>query len=55
MDGFINDGGADAPALEEELAIVGAWPRLQVLVLSGGRGRDGWSSRNWSLVSVASG
>jgi len=41
VDGLINDRGADAATLKEELARVGAGPRLQVLVLYGSRGRHG--------------
>src|SRR5208337_3219888 len=46
VDGLINDRGADAATLEEELAIVGAGPRLQVLVPCGGRCRHVWSSND---------
>ena len=46
VNGLINDRGADAATLKEKLAIVGAGPRLQVLVPCGGRCRRGWSSND---------
>ena len=48
VDGLVNDRGADAATLEKELAVVRARPRLQVLVLRGGRGSHGRSSRIWN-------
>jgi hypothetical protein len=46
VDGLINDRGADAATLKEKLALVGAGPRLQVLLPCGGRCRHGWSSND---------